>query len=757
MARVRGAPPLQIFQDPIDAADDFSALHALPTGQGALLDATSPQSMSFNPSYHVPSGLSPMKTTQHSSSPPAKALADKTNFNNVVFPPPPDFGLSTDSPMKRNAPFGPLMADERGFPAQPYQTQQYTSIYPRTDAGMDKENMHAPATLAAKNVAAPPKKATLKRRMTDSAPFAPLNTNGANKKQKTEPVCLPHPDEMPMMEDDGTKPPYSYAQLIGMAILRAPNRRLTLASIYNWISTSFSYYHAGDAGWQNSIRHNLSLNKAFHKQERPKDDPGKGNYWAIVAGMEGQFIKEKPRRNTLSSESNSFSYPNPNELPRPTTSSSNANFAAESSFSKKIDSSKFPDEAELSSDATIPASDPAIHEGIDPPAESLMPPPSRTIRSSPPPVDIRSSPPPVPEREDTPPRPSRQQPSSRPSGGRKRKFGGLGDSGYYSSIESSATRNVRFLTSEADRSHPAMKRGRAEEEIMRMRSSSIDISPTKTANGPLSFQSSSPFKAIDSTLSRGPLTPAVVFKKPARPPMSVSPGTNLKNHREHVRQLLGSPAKRTNIFEESPFKNGLIDLPNPDFEIFAGTTGVEAFPTAFDVFADEEFIGSSPLKSSKRPRMERSLTSTDVLHDVFGGRLGSPFGESNLKSSFKTKLLGSPTRVPSPIKQSQPTSHPAAISAHSTIPHMSLPEIAEEDEDFMFAVNLPSDDSDGVDITKGFQKIGNNPNRACLNPQPHLLAPNNTWMKSYGSPSKPPAGTRPNGRPSLGRSSTTMF
>ncbi|KAG4301898.1 hypothetical protein PCANB_002100 [Pneumocystis canis] len=108
---------------------------------------------------------------------------------------------------------------------------------------------------------------------------------------------IPEPHEMPLIEDDGQKPPYSYATLIGMAILRSPQRRLTLSAIYHWISQTFEYYCNNDSGWQNSIRHNLSLNKAFIKQERPKDEPGKGNYWTIEPGYEFQFMKGRTRKN----------------------------------------------------------------------------------------------------------------------------------------------------------------------------------------------------------------------------------------------------------------------------------------------------------------------------------------------------------------------------------------------------------------------------------------------------------------------------
>src|SRR5581483_1845260 len=84
--------------------------------------------------------------------------------------------------------------------------------------------------------------------------------------------------------------------LIAMAIIRSPEGRLLLSQIYQWISDNFKYYREAGTGWQNSIRHNLSLNKYFIKLERTKDDPGKGNYWAIEEGAEHILLKEKSSR-----------------------------------------------------------------------------------------------------------------------------------------------------------------------------------------------------------------------------------------------------------------------------------------------------------------------------------------------------------------------------------------------------------------------------------------------------------------------------
>lgn len=59
------------------------------------------------------------------------------------------------------------------------------------------------------------------------------------------------------------KPPYPYHEMIRHAIEAAPDRKLQLAQIYSSIANRFPFFKTLDdkktAGWQNSIRHNLSL------------------------------------------------------------------------------------------------------------------------------------------------------------------------------------------------------------------------------------------------------------------------------------------------------------------------------------------------------------------------------------------------------------------------------------------------------------------------------------------------------------------
>ncbi|RMZ70886.1 forkhead box l2 [Pyrenophora seminiperda CCB06] len=774
MAAARRQPSMQIFQDPVQPHHHHhhhqrnQSNPRYPDTLSSVTDVSNHSNTLLAPPVHDTPEESPRKTRHVSSSPPPSTLVEK-GLNTVTIPPPQEQWFSTDAPPKKTQ---PLLSQH----LQPMAAGlQY---WPGYQSHMDKENAYYNPAMSAVE---PLMKHAPKRPLMDAAPLRDRtnmnmnnmnmnNTNINSKKQKLAKEIkieevdgpLPDPDQMPSVEDDGKKPSYSYAMLIGMAILRAPNRRLTLAQIYKWISDTFVFYrNSQETGWQNSIRHNLSLSKSFSKQERPKDDPGKGHYWVINVGFEKQYHKVKPVRRPAHPESFSQGYPS--DLPRPSTAMS-ASFPPMSS-TKGFDSSKFPEEPELpSSEATIPCSDPAAHDGQDP----LSMPPPRQIPSSPPAADIHSSPPPPVTRsrsirQDTPPRAPRFPTNSSRSGGRQRKFNGLGDSGYYSSIESSATKGNPMgplLTSEADLDRPNLKRGRAEEEIARIRGSSYD-SPTKTrphikqpGNAHLI---SSPVRQGNKVLN--PLTPAIVFKRPALPPASASPNTNLRNHRNKMRELVGgSPDKSLAMWVDASFLDNkgwspAVSVPNDESVNLVG----HGFENTFDIFGDMGYNESPIKRSAKRPRLERAVTTSGVLADITGTKgnmVDSPTPNWKMSSSFLNIPDLSPVKNMSPIKApllKPPTSSalldfalPGANKENNharldppqtfLVPAKPQQQQQQDDEDIFHL--LHSDESEpGIDLLQGFEKIG---------ARSLAVAPN-------GSPQKKAS------RPGLARSSTVRF
>ncbi|KAJ2980079.1 hypothetical protein NUW58_g7039 [Xylaria curta] len=713
--------PLNIFQD--DFQDENYGRPA-PSISRAPMPQPSPrrplQNSSGNLVFNPPNGRgkhqSPYKGAGQSSSATSMRSSQNRKLNAINICPPTSNAQATDSMPKK-----PLMST--------FKTANSRQV------GIDKENLHptlypAPPSFSL-NVEEYYPTPSGKRALLEAAP---ITESRPTKKPKIDETALPDPAAFPIIYDDGTKPGHSYAQLIGMAILRAPNRKLTLSQIYKWISDTYSFYNANDAGWQNSIRHNLSLNKAFIKQERPKDDPGKGNYWAIETGMEQQFMKEKPSRKASVVSENvhimsmaprvDYSHFETPYLQDGLPSLPSVPQAQATPYLQAVSQAPLISAPEPSSDATIPLSDNAYAEdlgdkiqevdGHDP--TSLPSPLPATILSSPPMPRI------VKPESNTPPAHtmlwgSRKRPQKRKHASMDASTS-IDDSGYISSLESSVLRQQPnpFTSSGTKQSRVKRGRGRAEDEIRRLRHSSYD-SPTKSrSHGPMP-ESSSPSR--HSRQMPPPLTPVVKMKPPPMPIASVSPNTNLQAHRDHVTSMFESPLRRVSNMSDS-----IANMP-PWSPSFAGDSTIETSIYGLDYsglggpdfsfFEDVALDLSTPLelspvkRSIKRPRLDRSQ-SMSVLGDISNSAIR--------KSITSAPFLGAPSPAPalgyeSPSKAFEGMSSPSKIFLQSPLPanRPDLQLTAKENDwpnfENSFTPPLFQEETENLlDIAQGFEKIG---------------------------------------------------
>lgn len=231
-----------------------------------------------------------------------QSLIDEQEQSNIRVPSPP----------KQRAPLPPLRINipdagySSPFPSPTGTISAANSCPASPRAGQGRRNISADLQMVAAYAAAvanDPQNSTLDRhnlerreggqsssRQISPEPGAEARYRGGNNSgpNGTTPHYSPPKDD--------SKPPYSYAQLIVQAIASALDKQLTLSGIYSYITKNYPYYRTADKGWQNSIRHNLSLNRYFIKVPRSQEEPGKGSFWKIDPQSEAKLIDQAFRR-----------------------------------------------------------------------------------------------------------------------------------------------------------------------------------------------------------------------------------------------------------------------------------------------------------------------------------------------------------------------------------------------------------------------------------------------------------------------------
>ncbi|KHN94658.1 forkhead domain-containing protein [Metarhizium album ARSEF 1941] len=96
----------------------------------------------------------------------------------------------------------------------------------------------------------------------------PKDTATASRQEPRSVPCSASPPSDSTESGDTEKADEPYAKLIYKAIMTRPDYSMTLQEIYQWFREHTTKAVTETGGWQNSIRHNLSMNAAFRKRDK---------------------------------------------------------------------------------------------------------------------------------------------------------------------------------------------------------------------------------------------------------------------------------------------------------------------------------------------------------------------------------------------------------------------------------------------------------------------------------------------------------
>lgn len=243
-----------------------------------------PQDLSGSPPHGAHISETPQRTREHAYRTPLRGYAEGVSPE-VDMPRHPQSSYFAAQPHVHSG-RGPTAAAPAHHPATSRMDQTERERFAMSQ-------QHAPST-AGYHGAGGPQEHGYKSEFVSQSRFGPGSGFAGHLSQHAVPVDrIAHSRRR-------RRPPYSYSSMITQAIASSNEGRMTLREIYTWISNNFSGYPMlgpDSQGWQNTVRHNLSLGKIFIKKARTAQDiydscssgnpsqsqaaRGKGGWWTL--------------------------------------------------------------------------------------------------------------------------------------------------------------------------------------------------------------------------------------------------------------------------------------------------------------------------------------------------------------------------------------------------------------------------------------------------------------------------------------------